>query len=82
VGRASRPSFLFPALTGETPIPLFGNPPKFPRSENNISSNELFPVLDAAGFILLPVRNKAKSALPKAMCRSLSTHLTEESFNE
>ena len=27
VGRASRPSFLFHALTGETPIPLSGNPP-------------------------------------------------------
>jgi len=25
VGRASRPSFLFHALTGETPIALFGN---------------------------------------------------------
>jgi hypothetical protein len=29
VGWASRPSFLFLALTGETPIPLFGNTPKF-----------------------------------------------------
>jgi len=29
VGRASRPSFLFHALTGETSIPLFGNTPKF-----------------------------------------------------
>jgi hypothetical protein len=47
-------------------------------ASSNISSNELFPVLDVTGFILLPVRNKAKSALPKAMCRSLSTHLTEE----
>jgi len=34
VGRASRPSFLFHALTGETPIPLFGNPPKFLRRDH------------------------------------------------
>ena len=32
VGRASRPSFLFHPLAGETPIPLFGNTPKFLRS--------------------------------------------------
>ena len=29
MGWASRPSFVFHALTGETPIPLFGNTPKF-----------------------------------------------------
>ena len=30
MGWASRPSFLFDALTDETPIPLFGNPPVCP----------------------------------------------------
>ena len=34
MGRASRPSFLFHGPTGETPIPLFGNPPKFLRTDH------------------------------------------------
>ena len=34
VGRASRPSLVFQALTGETPIPLFGNTPKFLKRDH------------------------------------------------
>jgi hypothetical protein len=40
VSTAVSPSFLFHALTGETRIPLFGNPSKFLRSRRTIASQD------------------------------------------
>ena len=55
MGRASRPSFLFHALTGETPIPLFGNTPKLLRSDSTLNNR-------AAKRLGLPERQIRKPA--------------------